>query len=203
MDNLGLDWAKSHNLQCHSDQNFEQDSHVNQLTWSVANFCFNNARDKTNVTAPIHVKVCVNDFLFFRSRAFFFTFTDRIASSLTLILFFPKERSTNLYIPSLSKEPVEFLMDRPNDPIYDEPGPFLELIGQGGLVGNSDVYEVSVDGIKKAENPECAAEGGVEDGYNNLWKQEDKWCGNFLLTAWRNCMCPFSSGDDRWLERIS
>lgn len=69
----------------------------------------------------------------------------------------------------------------------DEPGPFLESVGRGDLIGHHNVFEMSVTGIKDEEDKRCAKKGGQEDGYNNLWRQDDMLCEDFFYSAWKYC----------------
>lgn len=72
----------------------------------------------------------------------------------------------------------------------DEPDPFLHRVGRGDFIGQQDVYEMSVSGIKKEEDNACAVEGGEEDGHNNLWRHDGKLCEDFFYSAWRHCELP-------------
>ena len=91
---------------------------------------------------------------------------------------------------SLSKHPWEWEMKQTGSDT-DEPGPFLESLDKGNLIGHHNVYEMSVTGIKKEEDEQCAKKGGLEDGHNNLWRQGDMLCEDFFYSAWRHCKSWF------------
>ena len=77
-------------------------------------------------------------------------------------------------------------MDRPGTD-EDEPAAFLELVKRDDLVGQKDIYEISIVGITEEEDQTCAEKGGQVGGANNLWVQGEFLCEDFLYSAWRNC----------------